>query len=140
MFEWFSQFWQELLARPSGPFALRFYLQPLMATIFAVRDGLNDARHDRPAYFWAVFTNSGQRKELLHHGWKSISKIFIIAIVLDCIYQLVVLHALHPLQALVIATTLAIVPYVAFRGPVNRLVRHTPPSVHESKEGPRKTA
>ena len=34
----------EIVARPDGPFAFRFYFHPLMAAIsFAVRDGIGDA-------------------------------------------------------------------------------------------------
>jgi hypothetical protein len=115
--------WQEILARPDGPLAMRFYLQPLMATIFAVRDGLRDARMQRPAYFWALFTDPVHRTELLRSGWKSIGKIFVLAAVLDVIYQLIVLHALRPLETLVVSTLLAIVPYMTFRGPVNRIAK-----------------
>jgi hypothetical protein len=118
-----SEFWHDLAARPTGPLAMRFYLQPLMATLFALRDGFKDARNDRPPYFWALFTHPDQRSEMLRHGWKSVGKIFVLAAVLDIIYQLVVLHELHPLQAVVVATILAIVPYLIFRGPVNRIVR-----------------
>lgn len=45
-----SRFWQEIAARPSGPLAFRFYLQPAMATFFAIRDGLRDARAGNAPY------------------------------------------------------------------------------------------
>jgi len=122
MIDW-SQAWQEILARPDGPLAMRFYLQPLMSTIFAIRDGLRDARMQRPAFFWALFTRPSQRKELLRSGWKSVGKIFVLAASLDVIYSLVVLHALRPLETVVVSTLLAIVPYVTFRGPVNRIAK-----------------
>jgi len=118
-----SEFWHDLAARPTGPLAMRFYLQPLMATLFALRDGFKDARNDKPPYFWALFTHPKRRSEMLRHGWKSVGKIFVLAAVLDIIYQLLVLHELHPLQTVVVAATLAIVPYLIFRGPVNRIVR-----------------
>ena len=121
--DYLTQFWNEIVARPGGPLAMRFYLQPLMATLFALRDGFKDARNDKPPYFWALFTHTEQRSEMLRHGWKSVGKIFVLAVVLDIIYQLFVLHELHPLQTLVVATMLAIVPYLIFRGPVNRIVR-----------------
>gem|GEM_PF-6867678 len=38
-------------------------------------------------------------------------------------YQRLFLRAFHPEQALIVAVLLAIVPYVVFRGPVNRLFR-----------------
>jgi hypothetical protein len=119
----FTQAWNEIAARPEGPLALRFYLQPAMATLLAIRDGLKDAQNGRPAYFWTVFTDSVQRRELMRHGWKSITKIFTLAVVLDLVYQFIVLHGLRPLQAVLVAVGLAIVPYAMFRGPVNRIAK-----------------
>ena len=46
----FSRIWQEIAARPGGPLAIRFYLQPLMATALAIRDGVADARLGKPPY------------------------------------------------------------------------------------------
>src|SRR5262245_54788832 len=118
-----SQAWNEIAARPEGPLALRFYLQPLLATFFAIRDGLKDARSNRPPYFWALFTHSTDRKELLRHGWQSVGKIFIGAMAIDLVYQAIVLHGFRPLQAIVVAAMLAIAPYVTLRGPANRAAR-----------------
>ena len=123
MVDLLSQTWQEITARPDGPLAMRFYLQPLMATLLAVRDGVKDAREARPAYLWAVVSTPEHRRELLRNGWRSIGKVFLIALVLDVVYQLLVLRGLRPLEGLIIAVTLAIVPYALVRGPVNRLVR-----------------
>jgi hypothetical protein len=101
-----------------------------MATFFAIRDGLKDARTGRPAYLWALFTHPQHRRELLRDGWRSAGKIVIIAAVLDVIYQLIVLHGHRPVQTVFIATLLAVVPYIMFRGPVNRIAtmirRHSP--------------
>lgn len=118
-----TRFWNEIMARPDGPLAMRFYLQPLMATFFAVRDGLKDARQDKPAYFWALFTDQVRRRERVVEGWRSIRKIFIIAVVLDVIYEFLVLDTFRPAESLLVATVLAIVPYVVFRGPVNRMAK-----------------
>jgi hypothetical protein len=128
MSDWLAESWRELLARPSGPMALRFYCQPLMAIGFAVRDGLKDARQNKPAYFWALFTDRSRRTELPRDGWRSIGKIFTIAFVLDFVYQLFVLRRVRVLEALFVAATLAIVPYVALRGPVNRIARRRRPA------------
>ncbi len=123
MMDVLSEFWRDIAARPSGPLAFRFYLQPSMATLLALRDGFRDYRNNRPAYFWALFSHSAHRAELLRDAWKSVGKVFIIACLLDVIYQLVVLRELHPLQTLLVATMLAIVPYLLCRGPVNRVLR-----------------
>ena len=41
-----SRGWTDLLARPHGPYGVRFVLQPLMAALLAVRDGIGvDLRH-----------------------------------------------------------------------------------------------
>jgi hypothetical protein len=114
---------QEIAERPDGPMAFRFYMQPAMATFFAIRDGLKDARSGKPPYFWALFTHPERRRELIHDGWKSVGKIAILAVVLDLIYELIVLHGLRPIQTLIVACLLAVIPYVIFRGPVNRVAK-----------------
>src|SRR5512138_3524757 len=109
-----STFWREIVARPSGPMAIRFYLQPVMATIFAVRDGLHDAQRHKPVYFWSVLTDHAHRTERLKEAWKSIGTLFVFAMILDAVYQFVVLQGFRPLQTLLVAVALAIVPYVIF--------------------------
>jgi hypothetical protein len=122
MDDW-TRFWQEIAARPDGPLALRFYLQPLMASLFAVRDGLADARQGKPAYLWSLVTDPAHRRERLREGWRSIGKIVIIALILDLAYQILVLRGLRPLETLIVAAMLAVVPYAILRGPVNRIAR-----------------
>lgn len=118
-----SRFFAELMSRPSGPLAFRFILQPAMAAFYAIRDGTRDAKYGRPAYFWAVFTQAGHRRELIKSGWQSIGKVALVALIMDLIYQLIVLRALRPLETAVIVIVLAVLPYVLLRGPVNRVLR-----------------
>jgi len=118
--------WDNLIGRGSGPMNFRVIVQPLVATIIAVRAGLKDAREGRPAFFWTVLTDERSRQELLHEGWKDIGKVFIVATILDSIYQLRVHHAVHVLELLITATVLAIIPYLLIRGPVNRIARRKP--------------
>lgn len=114
---------QSLVDRVNGPMAFRFVLQPAMACIFAIRDGLRDARAGRPAYFWAIFTNPGHRRELLREGWKSTGKVFIVAVIIDIVYQYSVLHWFFPLEAVLVAAILAFIPYLILRGPVSRIAK-----------------
>ena len=118
-----TRFVENLLGRVSGPMKFRLILQPLMAVIFAVRSGLKDAKEGRPAYFWAIFTDPANRRDMLRDGWKSVGKVFIVAIIIDLVYQLIVFRWLYPGEALIVATVLAIVPYLLIRGPVNRIAR-----------------
>jgi hypothetical protein len=108
--------------RVSGPMKFRLILQPLMASIFAIKYGIMDAREGKPAYFWALFTDSGHRREMLQSGWKSVGKVFVLAIVLDAVYQYIELRWFYPGEALIVALILAIIPYLAIRGPVNRFM------------------
>ena len=64
-------------------------------------------------------------------GWKSVSKIFILAVVLDVIYQVIVYHWFYPFETVLVAVLLALVPYLLIRGPVNRIkstFRRPPPN------------
>ena len=72
-------------------------------------------------YFWALFTSPEHRRELLREGWKAVGKIFVIAVVLDAVYQFITVRWFYPGEALVTAVALALVPYLVLRGPVNRL-------------------
>ena len=114
---------ENLIARLDGPLHFRLIVQPLMATIFAVIDGVKDAKTGKPAYFWAMLSTPENRKELVKDGWKHVGKIFILAIVLDLVYQLKVQSTVYPGEILIVAFILAIVPYVVLRGPINRVVR-----------------
>jgi hypothetical protein len=112
-----------LLDRLTGPLHFRMIFQPLMACIFGIRDGWKDAKEGRPAYFWAIFTGSVNRKEFLRSGLKSVEKILILAAVFDMIYQYLALKTIRLGPTFVIAILLAFVPYLLMRGPVNRIAR-----------------
>jgi hypothetical protein len=114
---------EDLFARLDGPLHFRFIVQPSMAIIFAVIDGVKDAKAGKHAYFWALLSTPENRKELVKEGWKSVGKIFILAIILDVIYQLKIHSTVYPGETLIVAVTLAVVPYLVVRGPINRLIR-----------------
>jgi hypothetical protein len=112
---------EHLLGRITGPLKFRLVLQPTVATILAIRAGLNDCRKNRPAYFWTILWNPAERQVLIRGGWKDIVVLFVAACVLDLIYQLLALHWFYPLQCLLVAVFLAIIPYLLIRGPTNRI-------------------
>jgi hypothetical protein len=123
MEEIFTRLWNDLIGRIGGPMSFRILLQPTMAMIFAIRDGLKDAREGRPAYFYSLFTDPENRRSRLREGFKAVSRVFTFAIVMDFIYQVIVLRWFYPLQALIVAIVLALLPYILLRGPVNRIAR-----------------
>jgi hypothetical protein len=121
--DYLSGMWQEIVSRPDGPMAFRFYLQPVMSMIYAIISGMKDAREHKPPYFWAIFTEPSQRVELLRDGWKSVRNVFLLAIGMDLIYQIIVFKGLRPFEGLIVSVALALLPYLLVRGPVNRLAR-----------------
>lgn len=78
MEEFLHRFIEGFASRMEGPFSFRMIIQPLMAVIFAIIDGLKDAKWGKPAYFWALFGSAEHRRELLKDGWKHFGKIFIL--------------------------------------------------------------
>jgi hypothetical protein len=118
-----ARVFHNLIARVEGPMKFRLVLQPLMAVILATRAALRDARGGEPAFFWAVFTNPAERGKLLESGWKDVGKVFIVAILIDAVYQYIVIRWVYPGELLIVAFLLAIVPYVLVRGPLNRVLR-----------------
>lgn len=131
----FARIGENLVARVSGPMKFRLVLQPAMAIFFAVRRGLKDAREGKPPYFWGLFTDRGEREAMLKDGWKSVGRIFILALVLDAVYQIIVLRWVYPGEAVLVAIILAIVPYLLIRGPVNRIARRSGKVVKERLAG-----
>lgn len=114
---------ENLQDRVTGPMKFRLLLQPLMAVIFAVLSGLKDARAGKPPYFWALATDPSHRREMVKDGWKSVGKVFVLALVLDVVYQVIVQRFIYPGETIVVALVLAIVPYLIVRGLVNRFAR-----------------
>jgi hypothetical protein len=112
-----------LADRVSGPMKFRLVLQPLMAIFFAVRSGLKDAKEDKPPYFWGLFTKGADRREMLRDGWKSVGRVFLFAIIMDVVYQVIVLRWVYPGEVLLVSIILAFIPYLLVRGPVNRIAR-----------------
>jgi hypothetical protein len=119
-FEILGRGFEELLGRGSGPLHLRLLITPTVAIILAIRAGLRDARAGSSTFFEAKST---ERRELVRSGWKDIGRVFLLAIVLDTVYQLIFLHAFYVVQALIVAVVLAIVPFALFRNVVSRLMR-----------------
>jgi hypothetical protein len=94
-----------------------------MAAVFAVRDGLKDAREERPPFFWAISTRPDHRSDMLREGWKSVGKIFLIAVIIDLVEQFIDFRWFYPGEAFLVAFMLACIPYLLIRGPVNRIAR-----------------
>ncbi|MGH7031646.1 MAG: hypothetical protein ACREE9_16225 [Stellaceae bacterium] len=119
----FQRIWHDLIARPDAPMRFRFVLQPLMVAIVAVRDGLGDARTGRSPYFWTILGKPRERADRLREGLNATARIILLGLVMDAIYQAIVLKQFYPGEAVIVALLFAFVPYVIVRGPVERIAR-----------------
>jgi hypothetical protein len=120
----FGRIWRDLIGRLTGPMHFRLILQPAMATIFAIRDGVRDARKAEPAYFWSLLTDATNRSYRIRTGWRAVGRVFALAIAMDVIYQIIATRRIYAGEALLTAAGLAIVPYLLLRGPINRMIRY----------------
>jgi hypothetical protein len=109
--------------RVSGPMKFRIVLQPIMATLLAIRSGIKDAKSGARPYFWSLLSTPGHRMEMIKDGWKSVGRLFFLAVALDLIYQAIVQSYIRPRAAIFVAIVLAIVPYLLLRGIITRIAR-----------------
>src|SRR5262245_4175910 len=116
--------WDQLVGRLSGPFSFRFILQPLVAAALAVRAGFRDARLADAPFLASLRDDAARRRERLRSAWKDVGRVFVVAVVLDGVYQIAVLRSLYPLQLLAVSVMLALVPYAVLRGLATRCARH----------------
>ena len=123
VWEVIRRIWLSIGERWDGPLSFRFTLQPLMAAIPAVRDGIKDARAGRSPYFWTVAGDRQERIELLREGLIATARIILLGIVMDAIYQFLEFKTFYPGEALIVSLLLCFIPYMAIRGPVLRVAR-----------------
>jgi hypothetical protein len=115
------EFLQDIPRRLAGPGRFRFVLQPLVASLIGVRAGLADARAGRSPYLWSLVFARGERRELMRAGCASVVNLLLMGILLDCVFQWVILGASHPGAALVVGPTLIVAPYSLSRALTARL-------------------
>ena len=129
MEDYLLRIWENLIARIDGPMKFRIILQPLVSLYFAITAGKRDARIGQVPFFLGLITGKGYRKKLIKQGWKDVGKVFIVAIVIDIIYQMVMIFGrgsqsmYYLMETILTAFILAFIPYIIFRGPVNRIFR-----------------
>jgi hypothetical protein len=61
--------------------------------------------------------------ERLHEGLISTSRIILLGLGMDVIYQVIELKAFFPGEAVIVALLFAFIPYLLLRGPIARIAR-----------------
>jgi hypothetical protein len=122
MEDWINNFLEAVGIRHNGPMAFRLILQPVMSLIYATLAGVRDAKAGNPPFLSALISGKADRKQLLKELWKDVGKVFILAVIMETIFEIIELKTVHPFEVLRVSFWLAIVPYLIFRGPVARIV------------------
>jgi hypothetical protein len=108
----------------SGPLVSRLLVQLAVALVFALGDGITDARASTASYFLRIGARpASERRQRALQAWDALLKVFSVAVLLDCVVQLLGFGFTYPMEAMAMALFLAILPYAVLRGFVSWIVR-----------------
>jgi hypothetical protein len=117
----FEAFLNDLGMRINGPLGFRFILQPLVAILLGIFDGVKDSRAGNIPFLEDFIVHPHKRVALLKSAGVSVLKPVIVGIITDAIAQFLIFKTVHPLDAVFVGTVIIAVPYVLTRGIVNRI-------------------
>lgn len=118
-----ARLWQNLFERKAGPMTFRYFLQPTMGAIAAWRDAKVDVATGRSPFLWGAITDPAERRARFDEALIATSRIILLGLVMDIIYQAIVFRTFFPFEAVLFALALAFVPYVVLRGLFARGIR-----------------
>src|SRR5262249_53413076 len=109
--------------RLPAPGLFRCIYHPVTAILPGVRSGLADARAGRPPYLYGVLMHRRLRRELLRSGFETVVNLLLMGILMDAVFQWVILGVSYPGAALVVGPVLIGGPYAIARALSNRFAR-----------------
>jgi len=123
--EYLHRFASDMFGRADGPMTFRFFLQPTMAFLAALHDGIKDAKLGRSPYMVGLMSSPhNERVQSIREGVTAVTRVLLLGVAMDVIYQFKVFGAFkYPLETFVISVLLAFIPYLLLRGPVARIAR-----------------
>jgi hypothetical protein len=119
-------FFEDMFARLSGPGRLRFIVQPTVAVLLGVRDGMREVRAGGLPFLRGFSFQKKGRQESLRSTFESIRELVSMAILLDLISQFLIFHRVHPAAALLLGPVLIAAPYTMSRILAGRAVESRP--------------
>ncbi len=125
MEDFINNFLTNLGIRHEGPMSFRLYLQPAMSLIYAIIAGIRDAKAGKQPFVingLILGKTNRSRKDLIKELWKDVGKVFILAAIMEVIFEIIEFKTVHPFEVIKVSFFLAILPYLIFRGIVDRLV------------------
>jgi hypothetical protein len=118
-----ERFWTDVFGRLQGPMTTRFYLQPTLAFVAALKDGVKDARLGHKAFFWTALWDPTQPRGRLREGLMSTSQMALIGFAMDTVYQFRVFDRFYPGEAVMMVLLLAVLPYFVLRWIIEHVAR-----------------
>jgi hypothetical protein len=115
-------FAEGLARRLAGPANFRFILQPLIAAIAGIRDGVSDAKLGLRPYGFAVLFDSNSRGELLGAALKRTAIPLLVGVVIDMVVQWMLFQRVFFSAAILAGVLLVGLPYIVARGVTNRIL------------------
>jgi hypothetical protein len=131
MYIFSTQFLDDLAARLTGAMSFRFILQPAVAVILGIKDGIKDAKAGAEPFVINLLIHSKNRWKDLKTAFRRLLVPIIVGIVFDAIAQYLIFKRIHPLPAVIVGTLVIGVPYSAARGLTNRII-----TARRGKSGP----
>jgi hypothetical protein len=116
-------FVEDIPKRLAGPGRFRFVLQPVMAIILGIINGLADARAGKPPYLYGLLFHRDLRADLVKSGYSAVANILLMGILMDFIFQWIILGVAYPGAALVVGPVMIILPYGLSRALSNRIAQ-----------------
>ena len=101
----------------------RFILQPTMAFIAALADGIRDVKAGHKSFFWTRVDDPAHQHGRLREGAFATSRLALLGLSMDIIYQFKVLDHFYPAEAFVMVILLAVIPYFIFRWCIEGVAR-----------------
>jgi len=118
-----TEFFKDLVARLLGAGRIRFILQPTIAIVIGVRQGLADARADLPNFLYGLAFHAQHRGYLVRSSVSGVRDLVAIAILLDIISQAIIFREIHAAAALILGPALIAVPYSVARALSNLIYK-----------------
>ncbi len=121
MYIFSSKFLDDMAARLTGAMSFRFILQPTVAVILGIKDGLKDAKAGTPPFVFDLLFHPKNRRRNLKSAFRRLLVPIIVGTVLDAIAQYLIFKQIHPLPAVMVGAFVMGVPYSVARGLTNRI-------------------
>jgi hypothetical protein len=114
---------QHIAEMVGGPGYFRFFVQPTIAILLGVRQGIRDRRIGHPVYLMGLIRVPASRRHRLREDVRALAVPLVVALVAAYASQYIIRSRIYIGYGLLYATLFVVLPYLAARGIAHRLAR-----------------